>query len=97
MKTLESVKVKLSDIATPDHTWMVEAKWRVENKYWLDRSARIAFKILETLKEKEMSQSQLAEKMGVSRQMISKIVQGRENLTLSTIGRLEQILEKSLL
>jgi DNA-binding Xre family transcriptional regulator len=93
---LNKMKSKLSEIAEPDYDWMADAEWHKKNKLWLDKSRKIALKILSTLKEKNISQTQLADQMGVSRQMISKIVKGRENLTLSTISKIEQILETDL-
>ena len=39
-----------------------------------------------------MSQKKLADKMGVSPQYINKVVKGKENLTLETITKIEQIL-----
>ena len=97
MKTVENNKNKLQDLATPDNGWIADAEWQQKNKHWLDKSRKIAVKILMTLKEKGLSQSELAQRMGVSRQLISKIVSGGENLTLSTISKLEQALETALL
>jgi transcriptional regulator with XRE-family HTH domain len=39
-----------------------------------------------------MSQKELAERIGVSPQQVSKIVKGNENLTLETISKLEAAL-----
>lgn len=49
------------------------------------------------LDEKKMTQTDLAEKMGVSRQQISKIVKGHENLTFETIDKLEKALNIKLI
>jgi|ERR1044072_8606149 DNA-binding Xre family transcriptional regulator len=63
--------------------------YRRANKHWLRKSAIIAFKILDALKAQGLSQKDLADKMEVSPQQISKIVNGHENLTLDTIAKLE--------
>ncbi|MEI6595881.1 MAG: helix-turn-helix transcriptional regulator, partial [Bacteroidota bacterium] len=49
------------------------------------------------LRAKNISQKELAEKIGVSPQHVNKIVKGRETLTLETISKLEVALEISLL
>jgi transcriptional regulator with XRE-family HTH domain len=78
---------------TPENeNWRKETLFRKANKAWLIKSARIAVKILLALREKQMTQVQLAEKMAVSPQQINKILKGRENLTLETTSRLEEAL-----
>lgn len=71
--------------------------WRSENHHWLAKSGEIAFNVLEALDAYGWSQKQLAEKLGVSPQQVNKIIQGHENLTLSTISKLEQVLGISLI
>lgn len=55
-------------------------------------SAKIAVVVLRAIKNSSMTQKELAERMGVKPQQISKIVKGKENLTLETIGKLEKAL-----
>jgi len=80
-----------------DDTWLKEATWRQENEAWLERSAQIAFQVLETLSEQKRTQKDLAEAMGVSPQFVNKIVKGSENLTLETISKLENALNVQLM
>lgn len=68
--------------------WEEEAKWRSENESWLTDSFDIALKILESLKARKMTQKELADRMKVTPQFISKVVKGQENLSLETIGKL---------
>lgn len=77
--------------------WLEDAKWRIENEGWLKHSQYIALTILRTLRAKKISQKELAEMVGVSPQQISKIVKGRENLTLETIAKLEAALGEILI
>ena len=72
--------------------WKAKAKFRRDNRIWLKKSAAIAIKVLNALDEQNITQKDLAERMGVSPQQISKIVRGQENLTLQTIINLEIIL-----
>ena len=77
--------------------WLEHAKWREENAAWLDKSAKIAFKVLSTLKKKSMSKRNFAALMGVSPQYISKLLQGSENMSLETISKMEDILHITLI
>lgn len=72
--------------------WLGDAKWRIENEGWLKHSQSIALAILRTLRANKISQKELAERIGVSPQQISKIVKGGENLTLETIAKIESAL-----
>lgn len=48
------------------------------------------------MRELKMTQQSLAAKTGYTQQYISKILKGKENLTLETISRLEEALGISL-
>src|ERR1700720_4716950 len=69
--------------------WKAKAKFRRDNRDWLKKSAAIAVRVLDALKAQNLSQKELAERMSISPQQISKIVKGQENLTLETISNLE--------
>jgi ribosome-binding protein aMBF1 (putative translation factor) len=87
----ESLK-KLNKLVSRESKWLQESKFREENASWLDRSAEIALMILRTLRSKGMTQRDLAEKLNVSAQQVSKIAQGKENLTIETIAKIEDAL-----
>lgn len=89
--------VRLEQESKKDYAWLKEAIWRQENRSWLERSAQIAFQVLESLSEQKRTQKDLAESMGVSPQFVSKIVKGSENLTLETISKLERALNIQLI
>lgn len=88
-----NLKEKLAKlISTEPSGWMEEAIERAENRAWLKRSQGIAIKVLRTLREKGLSQKDLAASLSVSAQQVNKIVKGGENLTLETISKLENAL-----
>lgn len=98
MSKNEKALEKLQSIVKPDPgTWKKEAQWRHENKTWLRKSQKIAFKILRTLREQKKTQKELAGIMNVSPQQVNKWVKGKENFTLETLSRLEEALEINLL
>jgi len=88
----KNIKEFLETIENDKGSWLEEARYRRENRTWLRKSQRIAIRILQTLDEKNMQQKELAEAMGVSPQQVSKIVKGKQNLTLETISKLESVL-----
>jgi type IV secretory pathway TrbF-like protein len=82
----------LNVIAISDTTWQAKAEQRQTNKDGLKRSAEIAFRVLEKLRENRLSgqspstKEELGEQFGVPPQQIYKIVKGQEPLTLETIA-----------
>ena len=90
---MSDIRKKIEEIAVEDKSgWLEKAKYRRENRSWLRKSQRIAVRILSVLDEKGMQQKELAEAMDVSPQQVSKIVKGKQNLTLETISKLEAVL-----
>ncbi|ELR71147.1 Helix-turn-helix motif protein [Fulvivirga imtechensis AK7] len=85
---------KLRKIAkpAPEGGWKDRVKFRNENKGWLKKSSAIALRVLETLDTLGWSQARLARELGVSRQMVSKIVKGQEKFNIETITNLEEAL-----
>lgn len=73
--------------------WEEKIRFRIENKKWLDYSAQIAMRIDSIIEDKkDFRQESLATLLSVSRQQISKILKGEQNLTLKTIGNLSDAL-----
>lgn len=86
-----------SSIENDRGDWLTKAKHRRSNRDWLRKSQRIAVRILRMLKQRNIQQKDLAEALDVSPQQVSKIVQGKQNLTLETIAKLEQVLGVDLI
>jgi DNA-binding XRE family transcriptional regulator len=89
---------KLNTIAQVDNSWQNEVVFYEKNKEWLNRSAKIAIKILRTLRKNSeegkfpSTQKELAELLKISPQQVNKIVKGSENLTIETICKIENVL-----
>lgn len=64
---------------------------------WVAHAENIALRILEWLSSNKMSQKELAEKMGVTPQYISRVVNAKENLTLEAISKIEKALSTKIL
>lgn len=76
--------------------WREEAEFRTTNKSWLRYSQQIAMMMLDRMEELNLTQKSLAERMGCSQQYVSKILKGRENLSIETLCKIESALELSL-
>ena len=70
---------------------------RIRNRAMLRESQQIAIKVLTKLDDLGWSQKDLAREMGVTPQQISKIVRGKENLTIETQIKLQNILDIPIL
>lgn len=91
-------KEKFMALVSPDETQAVERnRERIRNRAMLRESQRIAIKVLTRLDEKGWSQKDLASILGVTPQQISKIVKGKENLTLETQVKLQEVLDIPIL
>lgn len=83
----------LALVSEEDSKTLEEVRKRIRNRAMLRESQQIAFKILFKLDDLGWTQKDLAEKMEVSPQQISKIVSGKENLTIETQIKLQNILD----
>lgn len=89
---------RLNEVAKqPSEKELEEAKFRDENREWLKKSALIALEIHRYLRQNGMTQSQLAEKMGISPAMVTKLLSGKENLSLKTVCGIERVIHLELL
>lgn len=78
-------------------SWFERAKWLEENQLWLKKSGDIALDIMTILRAKKISKTKLSESLGVSPQQMSKWLSGNENMTLSTICKIEEVLGYELI
>jgi transcriptional regulator with XRE-family HTH domain len=95
MKTTVN-KLKKHASATPS-LWREEAKHRRENKTWLRYSQHIATLMLDKMSELDLTQQDIADRMDVSQQYVSKVLKGRENLSLETLAKIEEALHIGVL
>lgn len=72
--------------------WRENAEWRQTNKDWLRYSQHIAMMILDRMEQLGITQCSLADRMGCSQQYVSKLLKGRENLSIETLSKIESAL-----
>lgn len=68
-----------------------------QEKPWINHSQMIANIMSARMKELGMTQKALAQKMNCTQQYISKILKGRENLSLEALSRIESALDTKIL
>lgn len=91
-------KNKFLELIDPETSeFQIENEFRVNQREMLIHSQQIAMMVLQKLKDLQWTQKELAFKLGVSPQQVSKIVSGKENMTLETIVKLQQVLNISIL
>lgn len=74
-----------------------EATWRKENASWLRWSRQLAVKLIGYMQDNGLKRADLALKLGVSPQYVSKLLSGTENLSFKSIANIEERLGISCL
>ena len=77
--------------------WREEAQWRKDNEYWLKYAQIITLAVHKSMDENNLTQVQLAERMGCTQQYVSNLLKGNTNMTIETIARLEIALDIDLI
>ena len=80
-----------------DTEWNKEAEERLQAHNESTKSGLIATQLAIYMAENKISQTALGKMTGVSPQQISKVLKGKENLTLSTIEKIEDALGVQLI
>ena len=71
-------------------SFVADAQWRQENASWLKRSRRVALAIIDFMQENKLSRNDIAKRLGVSPQYVSKILSGKVNFSFKTIAEIEE-------
>ena len=66
------------------------AEWRKENASWLRWSRQVALAIIDYMQENGMKRADLAKKLDVSPQYVSRLLSGTENLSFKSIANIEE-------
>lgn len=66
-----------------------EAAWRKENASWLRWSRQLAVTLIGYMQDNGLKRADLAARLGVSPQYVSKLLSGTENLSFKSIANIE--------
>lgn len=86
-KTLEFLEAHQSEKPS---TFAEDAKWREENEVWLKWSQSIALSIVDYMQANGLSRTDIAAKLGVSPQYVSRILSGNTNFSFKSIAEIEK-------
>ena len=78
-------------------SFMKETQFLQDNRAWLKYSTVIALRVRRRMDELGWPQKKLAETLECSQQHISSLLNGKVNMTLETIAKLEKALDFSLI
>lgn len=67
-----------------------EATWRKENEGWLRWSRQFATTLIGYMQDNGLKRADLALRLGVSPQYVSKLLSGTENLSFKSIANIEE-------
>lgn len=94
---IKKIKDKILQHSVKDREWKERVRGRQQEEDWTSLSFQIAVKILRHLRGNNISQKSVAEKLNCSPQYLSKLLKGKENLTLETIWKLQTVLGITLI
>lgn len=77
--------------------FLKEAHYLTSNWGWMKYSYAIAIKVRRRMDELSWTQKRLAESLGCTQQHISILLNGRVNMTLETLAKLEKALDFDLI
>lgn len=93
-KTLDFLEAHKSE-ATP--RFVQNAEWRKANEGWLRWSRQVALALIDYMQEHHLKRADLAERLAVSPQYVSRLLSGTENLSFKSVDNIEQRLNISCL
>ena len=86
-KTLQFLEAHQSEHPS---TFTEDARWRQENAVWLKWSRGVAMSIVDYMQENALSRADVAEKLGVSPQYVSRILSGNTNFSFKSVAEIER-------
>ena len=95
--TSKAIKFLEAHQSHVDSTFVDEANFRKENSSWLRWSRQLAITLIGYMQDNGMKRADLAAKLGVTPQYVSKLLSGTENLSFKSIANIEDKLGISCL
>lgn len=93
IKGLRAVNSSTSPLSRPRSVTL----HKKDDSSWLQYSQIIAQKMLGKMEEQGLNQRELAERMNCTQQYVSKVLKGRENLSLETLYKIETALNFTII
>ena len=87
---LETIHILETDEATKQSRFVTSAMTRLENESWLRWSRQVAVSLMEYMETNGINRTELAVRLGVSPQYVSRLLSGRENLSLKSLANINE-------
>ena len=95
--TSKVIKILEANESESPSRFVEEAVWRKENASWLRWSRQLAVTLIGYMQHNGLKRADLAARLGVSPQYVSKLLSGTENLSFKSIANIEDKLGISCL
>lgn len=77
--------------------WLEQAKWRVENHYWLKPAGRIAVKLNIYINDNNLEKENISSTLDIPINRLNLICKGQCDITISEIIKIEKLLNTKIL
>jgi len=91
---IENLRKHSSPHPTSVKTWVDDYQ---ANKSWLHYSQQVAMIMWDSMEKQNLTQMDLAQRLGYTEQRVIEILRGKENMTIDTLLRIESVLDISIL
>lgn len=81
---------RLNSNSTKKSNWLKEQEQLEKKEFYIHDSQQIAIEMLSVIRKSGKKQNYFAELMGIPKQRLNKILKGNQNITLSTIKKIEK-------
>ena len=86
----ETIQILKPEETTKQSRFVASATARLENESWLRWSRQVAISLIDYMGTNSINRTELAERLGVSPQYISRLLSGHENLSLKSLANINE-------
>jgi len=86
----KAIQVLEANQSTSPSQFVARARNRQENARWLRWSRQFALSIIEYMEENNLSRADIAQKLDVSPQYVSRILSGKINFSFKSVAEIEE-------
>ena len=90
MMSSKAIQVLEANQSETPSRFVEEANWRKENAGWLRWSRQLATTLIGYMQDNGLKRADLADRLGVSPQYVSRLLSGTENLSFKSIANIEE-------
>lgn len=89
----DTLQILEHEKATEPYRFVANATARLENDSWFRWSRQIAISLIGYMETNGINRTELAERLGVSPQYVSRLLSGHENLSLKSLANINEKLD----